>query len=309
MDPVSRQLHEEPTPPNLDANRKPIKRGQSQWMIARRRLLHNVPAMISIVFLFIVTVLSLSASILTDIDPARINPMLIDAKPSAEHWLGADNAGRDIVTMLLYGGRTSLLIGFSCTAIIIFLGTLIGTVSGFYGGKVDSILMRFTDFMMNFPFLVFVIVVKTIFIDTGVLALILVIGFLGWTGAARVVRSKVMSEKENEYILSAISIGTKPSKVMLKHLLPNVMSTIIVQATLLLASMIVVETGLSFIGFGVPPDVPSWGNMLQTARNPGTLSEKWWIWIPPGLAITFTILSINFIGEGFKDAFNPKSSK
>ncbi|WP_425445483.1 oligopeptide ABC transporter permease [Virgibacillus ndiopensis] len=278
-------------------------------MIARRRLLHNVPAMISIVFLFIVTVLSLSASILTDIDPARINPMLIDAKPSAEHWLGADNAGRDIVTMLLYGGRTSLLIGFSCTAIIIFLGTLIGTVSGFYGGKVDSILMRFTDFMMNFPFLVFVIVVKTIFIDTGVLALILVIGFLGWTGAARVVRSKVMSEKENEYILSAISIGTKPSKVMLKHLLPNVMSTIIVQATLLLASMIVVETGLSFIGFGVPPDVPSWGNMLQTARNPGTLSEKWWIWIPPGLAITFTILSINFIGEGFKDAFNPKSSK
>lgn len=118
-----------------------------------------------------------------------------------------------------------------------------------------------------------------------------------------------MSEKENEYILSAISIGTRPSKVIMKHLLPNVMSTIIVQATLLLAAMIVAETGLSYLGFGVPVGTPSWGNMLQAARDPGTLSGKWWIWIPPGLAITFTILSINFIGEGFKDAFNPKSRK
>ncbi|MGY0693350.1 oligopeptide ABC transporter permease [Virgibacillus sp. FSP13] len=309
MEPATNQPSEKPRPPKLETEKKPIKKSLSQWGIARKKLLHNIPAMISLVFLFLVTVLSLSASFLTDIDPSRINPRLIEAEPSAEHWLGADGAGRDIVTMLLYGGRTSLMIGFSCTAIIVLIATLIGTISGFYGGKVDAILMRFTDFMMNFPFLIFVIVLQAIFMDSGVLALILVISFLSWTGAARVIRSKVMSEKENEYILSAISIGTRPSKVILKHLLPNVMSTVIVQATLLLAAMIVAETGLSYLGFGVPVGTPSWGNMLQAARDPGTLSGMWWIWIPPGLAITFTILSINFIGEGLKDAFNPKSTK
>lgn len=306
MEPVINQ-QPEPNPPQLE--KRQVKKSLSHWAIARKKFLHNIPGMISLVFLFIVTVLSLSAAFLTDIDPSRINPMLINAEPSGEHLLGADNAGRDIVTMLLYGGRTSLLIGFSCTAIIVVIAGLVGTVSGFYGGKVDAILMRFTDFMMNFPFLVFVIVVKTIFVDTGIASLILVIGFLGWTGAARVIRSKVMSEKENEYVLSAISIGTKPSKVILKHLLPNVMSTIIVQATLLLASMIVIETGLSYLGFGVPVGTPSWGNMLQAARDPGTLSGRWWVWMPPGLAITLTILSINFIGEGFKDAFNPRTTK
>lgn len=308
MTPFINQSSEQQTPPEENVGRSKAK-GLSQWALARKKFIRNFLAMFSFILLFIITVLSMSASFLTDVDPARINPGLIDLSPSAEHWLGADGAGRDIVTMLLYGGRTSLLIGFSCTAIIVLIATLVGTISGYYGGKVDAVLMRFTDFMMNFPFLIFVIVLKTIFVDSGVLSLILVISLLSWTGAARVIRSKVMSEKENEYILSAISIGTRPSKVILKHLLPNVLSTVIVQATLLLAAMIVAETGLSYLGFGVPVGTPSWGNMLQEARNPGTLSGKWWIWIPPGLAITFTILSINFIGEGFKDAFNPKSSK
>ncbi|QKY70567.1 oligopeptide ABC transporter permease [Lentibacillus sp. CBA3610] len=300
MEPTTNQPAQ-PTPPK--------KKSLSQWGIARKKFIRNIPAMVSLIFLFIVTGLSMSASLLSDIDPSRINPRLVEAPPSADHWLGADGAGRDIVTMLLYGGRTSLLIGFSCTAIIVSIATLIGTVSGYYGGKVDSVLMRFTDFMMNFPFLIFVIVLQAIFVDSGVLALILVISFLSWTGAARVIRSKVMSEKENEYVLSAVSIGTRPSKVMLKHILPNVMSTIIVQATLLLAAMIVAETGLSYLGFGVPVGTPSWGNMLQAARDPGTFESMWWIWIPPGLLITLTILSINFIGEGFKDAFNPKTKK
>ncbi|AQQ51817.1 oligopeptide ABC transporter permease [Planococcus lenghuensis] len=290
------------------AHLKKVKKNSlSQWGIARRRFLRNIPAMISMVFLFIMVVLSFLAPVLTDIDPSRVNPMLIEAEPSAEHWLGADSAGRDVLTMLLYGGRTSLLIGFSATAIIITIATVLGLIAGFYGGIVDSILMRFVDFMMNFPFIIFVIVLSTIFQDTGVFALILALGLLGWQGATRVVRSKVMSERENEYILSAISIGTRPITVMLKHLLPNVLSTVIVQASLLLAVMIVAETGLSFIGFGVPLGTPSWGNLLQAARDPGILSDKPWIWVPAGLAITFTILAINFIGEGLKDAFNPKS--
>ncbi|WP_199690246.1 MULTISPECIES: ABC transporter permease [Clostridia] len=160
--------------------------------------------------------------------------------------------------------------------------------------------MRFTDFMMNFPFLIFVIVLQAIFVDSGVLALILVISLLSWTEAARVIRSKVMSERENEYVLSAVSIGTKPSKVMIKHILPNVISTTIVQATLLLAAMIVAETGLSYLGFGVPVGTPSWGNMLQAARDPGTFENLWWVWLPPGLLITLTILSINLSVKGLK---------
>ncbi|API92267.1 ABC transporter permease [Virgibacillus pantothenticus] len=300
MEPITNQTVQQ-TPPK--------KKSLSQWAMARKKFIRNIPAMASLIFLLVVTALSMASPLLSDIDPSRINPKLVEAPPSAEHWLGADSAGRDIVTMLLYGGRTSLLIGFSCTAIIIFIATLIGTISGYYGNKIDSILMRFTDFMMNFPFLIFVIVLQAIFVDSGVLALILVISLLSWTGAARVIRSKVMSEKENEYVLSAVSIGTKPSKVMIKHILPNVISTIIVQATLLLAAMIVAETGLSYLGFGVPVGTPSWGNMLQAARDPGTFENLWWVWLPPGLLITLTILSINFIGEGFKDAFNPKTKK
>ncbi|MEK3989251.1 MULTISPECIES: ABC transporter permease subunit [Robertmurraya] len=163
--------------------------------------------------------------------------------------------------------------------------------------------------MMNFPFLLFVIVLKSIFLESSTATLIFVISVLSWTGTARLVRSKVMAEKENEYILSAISIGCSPFKTITKHLLPNVMSTIIVQATLTLAVMIVAETGLSFLGFGVPMNIPSWGNMLQEARSPDVLTSKWWIWIPPAAVLTGTILSINFIGEGFKDAFNPKSNR
>jgi peptide/nickel transport system permease protein len=141
------------------------------------------------------------------------------------------------------------------------------------------------------------------------MTLIIVISLLSWGGLARLVRSKVLAEKENEYTLSAISIGCSPFKVITKHLLPNVMSTIIVQATLLLAVMIVVETGLSFLGFGVSSSTPTWGNMLQEARSPDVLSKKTWIWLPPATVITLTILSINFVGEGLKDAFNPKSNR
>ena len=169
--------------------------------------------------------------------------------------------------------------------------------------------MRFTDFVLNFPFLVFVIVLNTILRDTidGVSVLILVIGILSWGGVARLVRSKVLAEKENEYVLAALSIGCSPLKVIRKHLLPNVMSTIIVQATLIFASMIVVESALSYLGFGVPQSVPSWGNMLSSANEPDVLQGKPWIWMPPALILTLTILSINFIGEGLKDALNPKS--
>ncbi|AYA75119.1 ABC transporter permease [Bacillus sp. Y1] len=289
---------------------KPPK-SQSPWALARRKFLKNKIAMISLVFLIIVTVLSIFAEQLTIPveETAKINLTQMSKEPSAEHFFGTDKSGRDVFARTLHGGQTSLLLAFSITISVISIGAIVGATAGFFGGWVDNALMRFTDFMMNFPFLLFVIVLKSIFLESSTATLIFVISVLSWTGTARLVRSKVMAEKENEYILSAISIGCSPFKTITKHLLPNVMSTIIVQATLTLAVMIVAETGLSFLGFGVPMNIPSWGNMLQEARSPDVLTSKWWIWIPPAAVLTGTILSINFIGEGFKDAFNPKSNR
>jgi peptide/nickel transport system permease protein len=290
---------------------KPPKKSLSPFAIARKKFVKNKLAMMSLFFLLIVTIVSILAPYITTADITRINIGQMSLEPSSEHWLGTDKSGRDVFTRLLYGGRISLLVGICCTLFVILLGTLIGSISGYFGGAVDSLLMRFTDFILNFPFLVFVIVLNAILFGkvNGLWVLIGTISLLSWGGIARIVRSKILAEKENEYITAAISIGCSPTKVIVKHLLPNILSTIIVQATITFATMIVAETGLSFLGFGVPQEIPSWGNMLNSANEPDVLQFKLWIWVPPALIITITILSINFIGEGLKDAFNPKSKR
>lgn len=298
------------TSPQTSVQVTPVK-SMSPWAIARRKFLKNKLAMISLIYLIIVSIVSFLAPYITTLDITRINIGEMSLKPSAEHWLGTDKSGRDVFTRLLYGGRVSLLVGISCTFFVVLLGTIVGAVAGYFGGKIDNMLMRFTDFILNFPFLVFVIVLGTIFFGklNGLAILIIVISALSWGGVARIVRSKILAEKENEYILAAVSIGCSPLKVIAKHLIPNVLSTIIVQSTLLFASMIVAESGLSYLGFGVPSEIPSWGNMLSFAREPDVLQGKPWIWVPPALIITLTILSINFVGEGLKDAFNPRSRR
>jgi peptide/nickel transport system permease protein len=299
------------TQKDTEMNVAPPKRSLSPLALARKKFLKNKLAMTSLIFLIIVSILSFLAPYITTADITRINIGEMSLKPSADHWLGTDKSGRDVFTRLLYGGRISLMVGISCTVFVIFLGTLIGSIAGYFGGSIDNLLMRFTDFVLNFPFLVFVIVLNAILFGmvSGVWVLIGTISLLSWGGVARIVRSKILAEKENEYIIAAVSIGCSPFKVITKHLLPNVMSTIIVQATILFASMIVAETGLSYLGFGVPQETPSWGNMLSSANEPDVLQGKLWIWVPPALIITMTILSINFIGEGLKDAFNPKSRR
>jgi peptide/nickel transport system permease protein len=288
-----------------------VTKGQSPWAIARKKFIRNIPAMIGLTFLIFIILVTMFAPLLTIPfeEALKVNLSQMAKQPSADFIFGTDKAGRDIFARLLYGGKVSLTLAFTITVCITTFGTIIGATAGFFGGTVDNVLMRFTDFILTFPFLIFVIVLNSIFQGSGLITLIVVISILSWGGLARLVRSKILAEKENEYTLSAISIGCSPFKVITKHLLPNVMSTIIVQATLLLAVMIVVETGLSFLGFGVSSTTPTWGNMLQEARSPDVLSDKWWIWIPPAGAITLTILSINFVGEGLKDAFNPKSSR
>lgn len=240
---------------------------------------------------------------------------MIKGDMSAQHWLGTDSGGRDIFSRLLYSGRVSLLFGLVTTIGLMIIGVLIGMISGYYGGWVDTILMRFTEFVMLFPFIPFAVVLNATFSGKienqygSAIVLAAVLIALSWVGVARIVRGKVMQEKENEYFLAAQSIGTPVFKILFKHLLPNILSVIIVQATLLFAVQIVAEAGLSFLGFGIDKTVPTWGNMLSDAQEGDILRGKPWIWMPPALAITTTILCINFIGEGLKDALNPKSRR
>ncbi|TYR79515.1 ABC transporter permease [Priestia megaterium] len=287
------------------------KKSLSPWAIARKKFFKNKLAIISLVFMIIMTSLAVLAPYIIKVDIARIDYMAMNLPPSIEHWFGTDTNGRDVFARTIYGGRTSLLIGVACTLLVVSFGTIIGSLAGYYGGGVDQVLMRFTDFVLNFPLIVFVVVLNTIFIGeiSGVWTLILVVSALSWGSTARLVRSKILAEKENEYVLAAVSIGCSPLKIIVKHLMPNVFSTVVVQASLLMAIMIVFESSISFIGFGVPADTPSWGNMLTEARQSDVLQNKVWMWVPPGLAVTFTILAINFIGEGLKDALNPKSSR
>ncbi len=295
---------------NVGAPKKETK-SLSPWAIARRKFMKNKLAMISLVFLILVVLTAIFGPILNKQDIVRINFMNMSKEPSAQNWLGTDTNGRDMFARMLHGARTSLLIGFSCMIFITLIGTIVGSIAGYNGGKIDQMLMRFTDFVLVFPFMIFVIVLNSILTGkvAGAWTLIIVMSLLSWGGVARIVRSKVLAEKENEYILAAKSIGTRPSKIIIKHLLPNVSSTIIVQSTLILAVMIVAESGLSFLGFGVPSNTPSWGNMLAEARDADVLRNITWMWVPPATMITLTILSINFIGEGLKDALNPKSNR
>lgn len=285
----------------------------STWTIARKKFMKRKLAMISLGFLIFIIAVSFLAPYITTQDITRINFQEINLKPSSEHWFGTDRNGRDVFTRTLHGGRVSLTIGLVSMFAVTLIGTIIGSIAGYFGGIVDNLLMRLTDFILTLPFMVLVIVLNAIMLGfgkvTGVWSLIAVFSIVGWGGVARIVRSKVLAEKENEYVLAAISIGCKPSTVIIKHLMPNVMTTVIVQATLLLASYIVAEAGLSFIGVGVPPNIPSWGNMLMEARQTDVLQTKPWMWVPPAVCITLTILSINFVGEGLKDAFDPKTTK
>lgn len=299
----------------MERNNKMKIKSHSPLRIALNKFWNNKVAMCSLVFLILVVIISIIAPFIAPIPINKQDLLNIKGDISIENILGTDSGGRDNFSRLLYAGRISLTIGFISTVGMLIIGITIGVISGYFGGIIDLILMRITEFVMLFPFLIFAIVLNAAFSDKiknpygSAIILVLVIIILSWGGIARLVRGKVMQEKENEYFLAAVSIGTPTYKIILKHLLPNIISVVIVQATLTFAGMIVVESGLSFLGFGISKAIPSWGNMLSDAQEGDVISDKPWIWMPPAIMITLTILSINFVGEGLKDAFNPKGRK
>lgn len=222
--------------------------------------------------------------------------------PSAEHWMGTDDLGRDLYTRILYGGRISLTVGVFAALVATALGAVLGAVSGYYGGRTDNYIMRLTDVAIAIPSLPLLIVISS-YTRASVPVIIAIIGILSWMTTARVVRGSVHSVKRQDYVVAARMLGCNDGKIIFRHVIPNVMGPIIVGATLGVGAAIIAESSLSFLGLGILPPTPTWGNMLMDSQS--TMATKPWLTIFPGLAILITVLCINFLGEGLHDALDP----
>jgi len=243
------------------------------------------------------------ASFLAPYDPGKTDVSLKLKPPSFQHYVGTDQLGRDVFSRMLHGSRISLSVGFVAVAISIFIGILLGAVAGYYGGWVDSILMRFVDTMLCFPSF-FLILTIVALMGPKILNIMIVIGITSWMGTARFVRAEFLSLRERDYVQAAQALGVKDYRIIFRHILPNALAPVFVSATLKVASAILIEAGLSFLGFGVQPPRSSWGNILTEGRT--YIFDAWWLTVFPGLAILITVLSFNLMGEGLRDALDPR---
>ena len=235
--------------------------------------------------------------------------------PSAEHWLGLDNNGMDVMTRLMFGGRVSLLVGFIVIFIELFIGVIIGGISGFFGGWVDTALMRFVDLFNSIPFypmvLIFGSVMDTLEVDpmARIFLLMMILGILGWTGVARIVRGQILSLREQDFMVATEATGIRTSRKIFKHLVPNVMPLLIVYATAGLGGIIITEATLGFLGLGVKYPLASWGSIINVASDAYVMTNFWFMWIPAGVLILLTVLGFNFVGDGLRDAYDPKMKR
>ena len=266
------------------------------------RILRHRLAVVSMAVLGVMTVACAAAPLLAGYDFDVIDLASIREAPSLSHWMGTDDLGRDLFTRLLYGGRVSILIGVVSALIGTVLGSAVGALAGFYGGWVDNVLMRITDVVYSIPTLPLLIVLASYTAATAG-SMALVIGLLSWMTTARVVRGEVLSIKEMAYVEAARSLGATHSRLILHHILPNAVGPIVVGATLTVGNAIIVESSLSFLGLGVQPPTPTWGNMLMDAQ--ATMASSPWLTIFPGVAILLVVLAVNFIGDGLQDALDP----
>ena len=280
---------------------------ESPWYVAWKRFKRDKLGMFGLGLIIIVALLAIFAPFIAPNDPYSTNILHSNEAPSSDFWLGTDRVGRCIFSRMVYGGRISLTVGLISMGISTTLGSVMGLIAGFFGGLVDTLVMRIVDIIRSVPFLILAITIVSVF-GPGLYKLMVVIGILAWTGIARIVRGKVLSLREREFIHASRAVGASKTRIMFKHLLPNTLAPILVNATLTVAFAIISEAGLSFLGLGVQPPLPSWGNMLNEARNLTVLQDRPWFWMPPGIMIVLTVLSINFMGDALRDALDPKLS-
>jgi len=289
----------------LDADRSP-----SGWIIIWRELVRDKLAFISLVFLTLIMVFVYGVSLFLDQkEIVTVDLFSIHKPPSKEFWLGTDYGGRDVFGQLIIGTRNSLSIGILVTVMTGVIGITVGLISGYYGGKIDNIVMRIVDFFMILPFLMIVIVFVSVSPKYTILTFSLIMTAFLWMGKARLIRSKALQEKELDYVQASKTLGSSNLKIMFTQVLPNLSSIIIVSMTLSLAANIGLESGLSFLGFGFPESTPSLGTLVSYARNPQTLEYRWWIWLPASLLILVLMLSINNVGQALKRATDARQRR
>lgn len=230
----------------------------------------------------------------------------VEQPPSGAHWFGTDNRGRDVLSRLIHGARISLSVGFVAVSIYVFIGLLLGSLAGYFGGWIDSIISRITEVLLSFPSLILILALMGIVEEPSIYIVMLVIGLTGWTGVSRLVRAEILKLKAMDFITAARALGMPSRRIITVHLLPNAMGPVLVAATFGIASAILVEASLSFLGFGVQPPTPSWGEVLLQARQN---LQSWWLSIFPGFAIFLSVTSYNLVGEGLRDAIDPKLKK
>ncbi|WP_193337262.1 ABC transporter permease [Devosia beringensis] len=278
---------------------------QSYGRRVLKRFLKHRPAVAGLAFLLLLALVIILGPMFSpySYDGQDFNLIGSPGPMNAQHWLGTDELGRDALTRLIYGGRVSLAVGLAGAIIATLAGTLVGAVSGFYGGWTDAILMRLTDVMLSIPTLPLVLLLSGLFRPSPPL-LVAIVGMLIWMGTARLVRSQFLALREREFVEAARALGAGGARLMFRHILPNAIGPITVSATLAVGSAIMLESALSFLGFGIQPPVPTWGNLLNSASS--WLSVAPWLAIPPGLLILCTVLAVNFLGDGLRDAMEPK---
>ncbi len=269
------------------------------WPRFRRNRL-ALSGLIMVGALFLV---SLLAPWLAPYDPNYIDIQAILMPPSSAHWMGTDSLGRDVFSRIIYGARISLKVGFVAVGLATFIGVILGAVAGYYGGWVDNLLMRLVDLMLCFPTF-FLILAVIALLEPSIWNIMVIIGLTSWMGVARLVRAEFLSLKEREFIQAARALGAKDSRIIFRHLLPNALAPVMVSATLGVAGAILTESALSFLGLGVQPPTPSWGNILTAGKD--NIEIAWWLSVFPGLAILVTVLSYNLLGEGIREAIDPR---
>jgi peptide/nickel transport system permease protein len=277
---------------------------QPRRSVVLRRFRENKLAVAGLIVIVLMYAIAIAAPLISRYDPDIQNPGFRSKPPTAEHWLGTDRNTRDVYARLIVGARVSLTVGFTAVLIIMSVGTALGAIAGFFGGWVDALIMRFTDILLSIPQILLLISAAALF-TASLQTTVIVIGLTSWPGAARLVRGQFLSLRNQEFVTAARAIGATPAQIIRRHLFPNTLAVIIVEATLWLSYAILLEAALSYLGLGVQIPTPSWGNMLQQGQTE-LLNGAWWLTLFPGLAIFITVLAFNLMGDGLRDALDPR---
>jgi ABC-type dipeptide/oligopeptide/nickel transport system permease subunit len=277
--------------------------GSSLARDAWRRLLRSKSALIGGMVLLSIVLAALLAPLISPYDPIKTSQRTSLEAPSLAHLMGSDRFGRDVLTRVLWGGRLSLPVGFVSVVIAAVVGVALGLIAGYYGGRLDAVIMRFVDLLLAFPGILLALAIIAV-LGASLLNLMIAVGIASIPDYVRITRGTVLSVKEREFVLAARTVGIRDSAIILRHILPNVLAPLIVLATLGMASAIITASALSFLGLGIKPPTPEWGNMLAEGRE--FLQHAWWVAFFPGLAIMLTVFAINLLGDGLRDALDPR---